>query len=146
MKVHVALVSLAVFYALTGLQASASTPISPYFSTGASTSARKISDPATEIFRPTPHVLSVISSATALHRFPVMDEKGLLLTCVAPELDKDRETDVFKDCTLAPGRTLDDVMHSFVQGIHEEQRLRMREHADSQKYAGENADAKGAQK
>jgi len=34
-------------------------------------------------------------------------------------LDKDKETDVFKDCTLAPGRTLDEVMHSFVQGIHE---------------------------
>jgi hypothetical protein len=75
-----------------------------------------------------------------------MDEKGLLLTCVAPELEKDKETDVFKDCTLAPGRTLDDVMHSFVQGIHEEQRLRMKEHTESQKEPDENADGKSAQK
>jgi hypothetical protein len=110
------------------------------------TGAGRISDRATEISRPTPHVLSVISSATALHRFPVMDEKGLLLTCVAPELDKDRETDVFKDCTLAPGRTLDDVMHSFVQGIHEEQRLRMKEHGGSPKDSDESADGKSAQK
>jgi hypothetical protein len=75
-----------------------------------------------------------------------MDEKGLLLTCVAPELDKDKETDVFKDCTLAPGRTLDEVMHSFVQGIHEEQRLRLKEHAESQKDTVEDADGKSAQK
>jgi hypothetical protein len=75
-----------------------------------------------------------------------MDEKGLLLTCVAPELDKDRETDVFKDCTLAPGRTLDEVMHSFVQGIHEEQRLHMKAHTEPLKDSDENADGASAHK
>jgi hypothetical protein len=43
------------------------------------------------------------------------DEKGLLLTCIAPEIDKNADTDIFTDCALAPGRTLDDVMHSFVR-------------------------------
>jgi hypothetical protein len=140
MKAHAALVSVALCFALSGSLAAASTTLSPCART------RKTSDPAAEVSKATPRVLSFISSATARHRFPVMDEKGLLLTCVAPELEKDKETDVFKDCTLAPGRTLDDVMHSFVQGIHEEQRLRMKEHTESQKEPDENADGKSAQK
>jgi hypothetical protein len=75
------------------------------------------------------------------HRFPVNDEKGLLLTCIAPEIESNRDTDVFKNCTLAPGRTLDDVMHTFVSAIHAEQRRQAEERAGSQK----GADAESAQ-
>ena len=52
------------------------------------------------------------------HLFPVHDDKGLLLICIAPEIDVNPDTDLFKHCTLAPGRTLDDVMHSFIGAIH----------------------------
>jgi hypothetical protein len=41
--------------------------------------------------------------------------EGLLLTCIAPKINTNADTDVFKSCTLA-ARTLDDVMHTFVQG------------------------------
>jgi hypothetical protein len=140
MKAHAAVVSIALSFAFSGLMAAATTRVSP------STGNRKLVDSSAEISTATPQVLSVTSSTASLHRFPVMDEKGLLLTCIAPELEKDKETDVFKDCSLAPGRTLDDVMHSFVQGIHEEQRLRMKEHSDPQNDAVENADGKTAQK
>lgn len=58
------------------------------------------------------------SGPDARHLFPVNDAKGLLLTCVAPEIGANPNTDVFKDCTLAPGRTLDDVMHTFIGAIH----------------------------
>jgi len=140
MKVPTAFVSVALVFAVTGFRAAASTSVSPGIADKESVGR------STEISKATPRALSVISSVTARHLFPVMDEKGLLLTCVAPELDKDKETDVFKDCTLAPGRTLDEVMHSFVQGIHEEQRLRLKEHAESQKNTVEDADGKSAQK
>jgi hypothetical protein len=77
----------------------------------------------------TPRSLAVRDAATDRHLFPVNDEKGLLLTCVAPEIDQNSETDQFNNCNLAPGRTLDDVMHSFISGIHEEQRQHQRESA-----------------
>jgi hypothetical protein len=140
MKLHVAFVSVALVFAMTGFRAAASTSVSPGIAD------KELLGRSTEISKATPHVLSVISSATARHLFPVMDEKGLLLTCVAPELDKDKETEVFKDCTLAPGRTLDEVMHSFVRGIHEEQRLHSKEHAQSPREFDEDADMKNAQK
>jgi len=58
------------------------------------------------------------TSTHASHLFPVNDSKGLLLTCTAPEIDTNPDTDVFRDCKLAPGRTLDDVMHTLVGAIH----------------------------
>jgi hypothetical protein len=61
-------------------------------------------------------------------------------------MDTNSETDVFNDCTLAPGRTLDDVMHSFIRGIHEEQNQRMKELAESHKDTEDKADVKSAQK
>ena len=70
-------------------------------------------------FQPSPE-LSPAGSPARSHLFPVMDEKGLLLTCIAPEIDRNADTDIFTDCALAPGRTLDDVMHSFVSTIHYE--------------------------
>jgi len=108
--------------------------------------AKKASRLAIELSKPTPAALSTASSPIARHLFPVMDEKGVLLTCVAPELETNSETDVFKDCTLAPGRTLDDVMHSFIRGIHEEQRQRMKEDAASQKAPEQKTGGNSAQK
>jgi len=62
-------------------------------------------------------VLSPVSPLVR-HLFPVNDAKGLLLTCIAPEIETNPNTDLFSDCTLAPGRTLDDVMHTFIGAIH----------------------------
>jgi hypothetical protein len=84
-----------------------------------------------EAAEPTPPSLAEKDSPRARHLFQVKDEKGLLLTCIAPEIETNSETDNFKNCSLAPGRTLDDVMHSFVRGIHEEQREQLKEHAQS---------------
>jgi len=49
--------------------------------------------------------------------FTVADAKGLLLTCAKQQLD----TNTFSGCTLAPGRTLDDLMTSIVKAIRAEQ-------------------------
>jgi hypothetical protein len=55
-------------------------------------------------------------STTALN-FTVADAKGLLLTCAKEQLD----TNTFSGCTLAPGRTLDDLMTSIVRAIRAQQ-------------------------
>ncbi|MGO9316422.1 MAG: hypothetical protein ACLPXT_07610 [Terracidiphilus sp.] len=55
-------------------------------------------------------------SNTALN-FTVADAKGLLLTCARQQIN----TDTFSGCTLAPGRTLDDLMTSIVRAIRAEQ-------------------------
>lgn len=62
--------------------------------------------------------------------FRVNDEKGPLLTCIAPDIEKDANTDLFEDCALAPGRTLDDLMHTFVGAIHYEQKQHEEERAE----------------
>jgi hypothetical protein len=67
------------------------------------------------------------------HMFAVNDANGLLLACTAPEIDTDIETDVFNGCTLAPGRTLDDVMHTLVQGNHFERNRHKMEREEWQK-------------
>ena len=74
------------------------------------------------------------------------DEKGLLLTCVAPELDTNPDTDIFNSCTLAPGRTLDDVMHTFIQAIHFVQNEQAMERAEWYKDQKEESVVKPAQK
>jgi hypothetical protein len=81
---------------------------------------------AKEASAPSPIGLAALASPAKRHVFPVLDERGLLLTCVAPEMELNQDTDVFKDCALAPGRTLDDVMHSFVKAIHQEEQLSRR--------------------
>jgi hypothetical protein len=139
-KTHSALLSLAVCLVLSGAMAAASTAVSRH------SSAQRASGLAAELSQPTPAALSTAATPIARHLFPVMDERGLLLTCVAPELETNSETDVFKDCTLAPGRTLDDVMHSFIRGIHEEQRQRMKEDAATQKAPEEKTGGNSAQK
>lgn len=83
------------------------------------------------------------------HTFRVNDEKGPLLTCVAPNIESDPNTDVFKDCVLAPGRTLDEMMHTFVGAIHYEQNQEAQERAAWHKEMeerDEKAATKSAQK
>jgi hypothetical protein len=67
------------------------------------------------------------------HLFPVNDTKGLLLTCIAPEIESNPNTDLFSNCALAPGRTLDDVMHTFIGAIHYIQNEEIQERAEQQK-------------
>jgi len=78
--------------------------------------------------------------------FPVNDEKGLLLTCIAPEIVTNPNTDVFEDCTLAPGRTLNEVMHSFVGAMHAEQKVHEQERADWEKAFDEKSSSPTASK
>jgi hypothetical protein len=133
MRTRAALLSLAVSLSFAGGQSGAATTVSP------SANRTKSAEPAREITLPTPALLVKSVSLVARHLFPVRDERGLLLTCVAPEIDTNSDTDVFNNCTLAPGRTLDDVMHSFIRGIHQEQHQRMLEHADSHKGSEDHA-------
>jgi len=90
-------------------------------------------DPRAQIFKTAPDPAAVPGSSQARHLFPVNDAKGLLLTCIAPEIDTNPETDLFRDCTLAPGRTLDDVMHTFIGAIHYVQNEAMKVRADQPK-------------
>jgi len=90
--------------------------------------------------------LSSASSPARSRLFPVRDEKGLLLTCIAPEIDKNAATDIFTDCALAPGRTLDDVMHSFVGAIHYEQNQRLKEQTKGDTGAETGTDQTARQK
>lgn len=103
-----------------------------------STGSRKIAEPDTKALKSS----GVDSFASPVHRshvFPVNDEKGLLLTCIAPEIETNPKTDVFEDCTLAPGRTLDEVMHSFVGAMHTEESQRAQERDQWDKALGEKA-------
>ena len=137
MKRHTALLSLAVFIAFAAVETSASTPAptSPGMKTPEAA-------PRTHSLKFAP----AAASANPSHLFTVNDAKGLLLTCIAPEIDTNPDTDMFKSCTLAPGRTLDDVMHTFVQGIHYEQSEHQREREEWQKALEEKTIPKPAQK
>lgn len=73
------------------------------------------------------------AAASKSRIFPVNDEKGLLLTCIAPEIATNPDTDQFEDCTLAPGRSLNEVMHSFVGAMHAEQKAHEQERSSWQK-------------
>ena len=140
MKTHAAYVYSAILFALAGAQAGAS-------KTGFAPSPANLAvDPMSEVTRPTPAKLATLDSPEARHLFPVSDEKGLLLSCVAPELDTNRETDDFKNCVLAPGRTLDDVMHSFVRGIHEEERQLRGEHHAANLEPGQEVEGNSSEK
>jgi len=141
MKRHAALLPLAVFITFAGLQTSASTPAPSALGT-------KTPDPApqTQFLRSTPAAAAAAGSANPGHLFTVNDEKGLVLTCIAPEMATNPDTDLFKSCTLAPGRTLDDVMHTFVQGIHYEQSQHEKEREEWQQDLDEKTAQKPAQK
>ena len=58
-----------------------------------------------------------IAPSNTVLNFTVADANGLLLTCARQQVD----TDTFSGCTLAPGRTLDDLMTTIVQAIRAEQ-------------------------
>ena len=135
------LLPLVAFIALAAASASASTPAPAV--PGAKTPA-----PAsrTQTLKPVPEVASEARPADPLHLFTVNDEKGLLLTCVAPDLDTNIDTDVFKSCTLAPGRTLDDVMHTFIGALHLVQNEQMKERAEWNKILEDQSAQKSAQK
>jgi len=133
MKRLAVLLSLPVLIAIAVVQASASTPDATLLRAKTPDAA-----PQTQPLKPT-SALAATPSGSRSHLFKVNDVKGLLLTCIAPEIDSNPETDVFKGCTLAPGRTLDDAMHTFVQGIHYEQSQHQKEREEWQKSLGEKA-------
>ncbi len=141
MKRHATLLPLAAFIAFAAVQTSASTPATALPAANTPDSASQ-----TQFLKPTPAPAPATGSAKSSHLFKVNDEKGLVLTCIAPEIDTNPDTDMFKSCTLAPGRTLDDVMHTFVQGIHYEQSEHQREREEWQKALEEKTVQKPAQK
>jgi hypothetical protein len=114
MKAHSALMYVVVLFALADAQAVVCRTEST------ASDARQRSALAAELFEPTPAALHTVGTPLERHLFPVTDDRGLLLSCVAPELGTNSDTDVFENCALAPGRTLDDVMHSLVKAIHSE--------------------------
>ncbi|MGA2218533.1 MAG: hypothetical protein ABSG51_10630 [Terracidiphilus sp.] len=126
MNKHGSLLALLVFIALAAGQLRASTPSQTL------TGAAKTPEPATlsHVFKGAPATASTADSRPKGHTFQVNDEKGLLLTCTAPELDTNPDTDIFNSCALAPGRTLDDVMHTFIQAIHTIQNQELKERAE----------------
>lgn len=99
----------ATLLALAGLLAF---PVRPMAASTGSTPPLKAA-PADKASLAPPHA---VPPTTALN-FTVTDVHGVLLTCAKQQLD----TDTFSGCTLAPGRTLDDLMTSIVRAIHAEQ-------------------------
>jgi hypothetical protein len=139
MKNHVALLSLAVALAFAGTQAGASTVVST------SAGTKKSPESTAQVLKNAP----TVSLDVPVHKsrlFPVNDEKGLLLTCIAPDIDTNANTDLFEDCKLAPGRTLNDVMHSFVGAMHSEESQRAQERAEWTKALEEKSAQAGSQK
>jgi hypothetical protein len=58
-----------------------------------------------------------VAPPNTILNFTVNDLHGVLLTCAKQQVD----TGTLSGCTLAPGRTLDDLMTSIVQTIRAEQ-------------------------
>jgi hypothetical protein len=137
MRQHSLLLAIVVSISFTAAQAAASTLL-----------AKKRSEPASQsrLQKVTPAPESSDEALARRHVFKVNDVKGVLLTCIAPQLDTDPDTDTFNSCTLAPGRTLDDVIHTFVQGIHYEQKQQLKERAEWSKHLEEGPVQKPAQK
>jgi hypothetical protein len=142
MKKLVAILTLVVSITFAPAQVSASTPGS------ALAGAKKTSEPATQtqLFKAAPANASLNGSPNKDHTFQVNDVKGLLLTCIAPQVETNPDTDLFNSCTLAPGRTLDDVMHTFIQAIHFELDQHQKERDEWNKDLEERLAQKPAQK
>jgi hypothetical protein len=119
MRIHIALLTFAACLAFPCAKGAAKTVTTSSVGTQKNSQSTPLSNAAPE--------LAPTGSPARSRVFPVMDEKGLLLTCIAPEIDKNADTDIFSDCALAPGRTLDDVMHAIVGAIHYEQNQRSKE-------------------
>jgi hypothetical protein len=141
MKRHPVLLSLAFSIIFAAPQPCSSAAAPTLLSTKTPEPARQ-----PQSLKATPAAQSATGSANPSHLFTVSDEKGLVLTCIAPEIDTNIDTDVFKSCTLAPGRTLDDLMHTFVQGIHYEQRQHQKEREEWQKDQEEKTAQKPAER
>jgi hypothetical protein len=127
---------------IADLQASTSTSATGLAGRGKSNEQ----DLQTQLIKSTPVATPDPGPPQARHLFPVNDAKGLLLTCIAPEIDTNQDTDLFRDCTLAPGRTLDDVMHTFIGAIHFMQSQEIKERAILQKDLEEKPGIKEARK
>jgi hypothetical protein len=142
MKKLATLLFLTVSVAFAPVLASAST-LSP-----TPVAAKQASDTGTQtqLLKAAPAPVSTPDSARKSLAFQVNDVKGLLLTCIAPQLDTDPNTDIFNGCTLAPGRTLDDVMHTFIQAIHFIQNEQLKERAEWNKEREEKLGQDSAQK
>jgi hypothetical protein len=140
MRNHVTSLTLAVSIALisAGTAGAASYSIA--------TGAKNISDAPAQNLNGRPKAFTAPGSAARMRLFPVMDEKGLLLTCVAPEIDKNADTDLFNNCSLAPGRSLDEMMHAFISAIHYEQKQRVKERTEWEKGLDQKSGQKAASK
>jgi hypothetical protein len=142
MKKLAAALALVVFFTLA--------PELAYSFTPALTPARAntATEPSTQtqLFKSTPPAASAKSSANTDKTFRVNDEKGLLMTCIAPQIDTNPDTDIFSNCALAPGRTLEDVMHTFIQAIHFVQNQQAKERTEWLKDLEERSGQKAAEK
>ena len=129
MRNHLALLAIAVSITFSAAQSSASTqaPVS----VGATSSGEAATQ--AKLLKATPVAASTAGSSPRGTTFQVNDEKGLLLTCIAPQIETNPDTDLFNGCTLAPGRTLDDVMHTFIGAIHFVQNQQMKERSEWKK-------------
>jgi hypothetical protein len=142
MRKYAALLAIAITIAFTGAKTYAS-PLAP-----TSVGTEKNSEPIAQTMpiKAIPAPASNSHSPAGDHTFQVNDVKGLLLKCIAPQIDTDPDTDIFNSCTLAPGRTLDDVMHTFIQAIHFVQDKQVKERAECDKSHAEELVLKPAQK
>jgi len=142
MRKHAALVAIAVSITIAAAQSTA-TPLA-----STSGSAKISSGPATltKPFAATPAPEPGSHPTAGDHTFKVNDVNGLLLTCVAPQIETNPDTDLFSSCALAPGRTLDDVMHTFIQAIHFVQNEQAKERAEWNKSHEEDLIPKPAEK
>jgi hypothetical protein len=123
---HVAFLAIAVSITFPAVQLAASTQAH------ASVGANRSGEAATQAkpLKATPVAASTADSSPRGNTFQVNDEKGLLLTCIAPQIETNPDTDIFNSCTLAPGRTLDDVMHTFIGALHFVKNEQMKERAE----------------
>jgi hypothetical protein len=139
---HVALLAIVAFITFAAAQAAASTPAPGLVG------AKNSSESATQAKLPKtiPAPASTPDSSPRGNTFQVNDEKGLLLTCIAPQIKANPDTDIFNSCTLAPGRTLDDVMHTFIGALHVVQNEQMKERAEWYKSLEDQSDQKSTQK
>jgi hypothetical protein len=139
---HLALLAIAVSISFPAAQLAASTQAH------ASVSATKSGKAATQatLLKATPAAAATADSSPRGNTFQVNDEKGLLLTCIAPQIETNPDTDIFNSCTLAPGRTLDDVMHTFVGALHLVQNEQMKERAEWYKNLEDQSTQRSAKK
>ena len=138
MKGLAVLLALALPFNFTAASAGASTP--------AGTQSAPPPPTQLKLSNPAPVAATALSPPKSNLTYQVKDEKGVLLTCIAPQIDTNPDTDIFNGCTLAQGRTLDDVMHTFIQAIHFVQNEHAKERAEMLKEMEEKQTQKAGQK